>query len=126
MSTLSKLTSPGVLRCATVLSTLLMSLGAANVYAAGEIQPRMETASCEKPEYPTRWQDEGTTGTTMVGVLVDADGKVLASKVISSSGSARVDRASVKASARCKFQPGARDGQAAPSWTKVQYSWVVE
>lgn len=123
---MSVLSTRNTLRCAALMSTLALSLSATPAMAAGEVQPRMETATCEKPEYPLRWQEEGESGTVMVAVLVDADGKVMASKVVNSSGSTRVDRASVRASARCKFQPAAREGQAVPSWTKVQYSWNLE
>lgn len=123
---MSVLSTRNTLRCAALLSTLALSLTAGSAFAAGEVQPRMETATCEKPEYPARWQDEGETGTVMVAVLVDTDGKPLVSKVVTSSGSSKVDRASLKASTKCKFQPGASDGKAVPSWTHVQYSWVVE
>ncbi|NHZ77955.1 TonB family protein [Massilia sp. CCM 8695] len=112
-------------RFATVLSATLLCLSATQAMA--EDRPaRLEVAGCEKPEFPVRWQDDGESGTVTIAYLVDTDGKVVQSKVLESSGAVRVDRASVRAGARCKFEPGAKDGQAALAWAKVKYSWVVE
>ncbi len=58
----------------------------------------------------------------VVGLLVDADGKVAESKIVSSSGHPRLDRASAKASAQCRFKPA----KATQGWTKVRYTWVID
>lgn len=123
MSPLMKLkqSSPFELLCAA----LLLSLCAGSASAAGGSAARLESASCAVPAFPARWQEDGDTGIVTLAVLVGADGKVMASKLLSSSGIARVDRASLKASSQCTFQPGAKD-QSMPAWTKVRYSWVVE
>ncbi len=112
-------------RFAAVLSATLLCVASTQVMAA-ERAARIDESACEKPEYPSRWQDEGESGSVTVAYLVDTDGKVLQSKVLESSGAPRIDRASVRAGARCKFQPGDRDGQAALAWAKVKYSWIVE
>ncbi len=112
-------------RFATILSATMLCLAASSTLAA-ERPARIDDAACDKPEFPVRWQEDGEAGSVTVAYLVDTDGKVLQSKVLESSGAARIDRASVRAGARCKFQPGARDGQAALAWAKVKYSWVVD
>ena len=112
-------------RFATVLSATLLCLALAHVMA-GERAARINDAACEKPDFPARWQEDGDSTSVTVAYLVDTDGKVLQSKVLESSGAPRIDRASVRAGARCTFQPGDRDGQAAMAWAKVKYSWVVE
>lgn len=121
MSPSIKQSSPFELLCAA----LLLSLCAGSASAAGASLARAESGTCAVPEFPVRWQEDGVSGVVTVEVLVGADGKVTASRLLDSSGIGRVDRASLKASAQCKFQPGARD-QSAPAWTKVRYSWVVE
>ena len=123
MSPLMKLkqSSPFELLCAA----LLLSLCAGSASAAGASGARAESASCAVPAFPARWQEDGDTGIVTLAVLVGADGKVMASKLLHSSGITRVDRASLKASSQCTFQPGARD-QSMPAWTKVRYNWVVE
>lgn len=113
-------------RRTTALSALLLSVFAGNAFAAGDRPSRPEAESCAAPEYPSYWQADGDSGNVTVAVQVDADGKVINSKVLSSSGFSRVDRASVKASARCKFKPAAKEGKAEPSWAKIQYKWIVE
>ena len=112
-------------RIATAVSAVLLSVCAVPASAA-EQAARVDTASCEKPAYPSRWVSSGEEGDVVVAYLVDTDGRVTASKVVESSGSARVDRASVKAGAQCKFQPAARDGQGLAGWAKVRYSWVIQ
>jgi periplasmic protein TonB len=113
-------------RVSTVLSILLLSLAAPLAIAAGA-NATVDPKDCETPEFPARWQNEGDSGNVVVAFLVGADGKVLDSKLVESSGIVRVDRASVRAGARCKFQPGvAANGQAAASWAKVKYTWVID
>lgn len=109
-----------------LIPAVMLSLTAASAFAAGESEARNPSATCEAPEFPARWQDEGDNGVVTLAVLVGEDGKVMASRLLSSSGIARVDRASLKASAKCKFQPTAKDNQTMPAWTRVQYNWVVE
>jgi TonB family protein len=111
-----------------LLPAVVLSLAAGSAFAAGEsaASAPAPAVSCEAPEFPTRWQEEGDSGTVTLAVLVGEDGKVMASRLLSSSGIARVDRASLKASAKCRFQPAAGGNQSMPAWTRVQYTWVVE
>lgn len=109
-----------------LIPAVMLSLAAGSAFGAGESGARTPTAKCEAPAFPTRWQEEGDTGIVTLAVLVAEDGKVMESRLLNSSGIARVDRASLKASARCKFQPVAKDNASAPAWTRVQYNWVVE
>jgi protein TonB len=111
-------------RHVAVLSSLILAVLAPQAMAANQAA-RIEAASCEKPEFPMRWQTDGDNTDVLVAFLVDADGKVVESKVLESSGDTRVDRASARAGSRCSFKPGAKDGKAAASWTQVRYSWVL-
>jgi protein TonB len=112
-------------RSAVVVSILLLCLAAGQAMAA-DVSAKIDPRECDKPDYPLRWQSEGDSGNVLVAFLVGADGKVTQSKIVESSGSARVDRASARAGARCKFEPAAKNGQAAPSWAKVRYTWLLE
>lgn len=93
--------------------------------AAGSSQARIDAAACDKPYFPARWQNDVDGASVVVGYLVGADGKVLDSKIVETSGFGYIDRASQRAGARCKFVP-AGGSQAAAVWTKVKYSWVVD
>jgi len=112
-------------RCAAVVSILLLCMAAGQTMAA-DVSAKIDAKDCEKPDYPVRWVNEGDSGNVIVAFLVGPDGKVMDSKIVESSGSLRVDRASAKAGARCKFQPGEKNGLAAASWTKVRYSWQMD
>ncbi|HEU4777565.1 MAG TPA: TonB family protein [Telluria sp.] len=101
------------------VSALLLTL-AAPLAMAATVDPK----DCAKPEFPARWLNEGDSGNVVVAFLVGADGKVLESKLVESSGFPRVDRASIRAGAACKFKP-ASDLSAA-SWAKVKYTWVAD
>jgi protein TonB len=105
------------------IAALILSLSAVPAIAAGTAAtPSVDTLDCAKPDYPIRWQNEGDSGSVVVAFLVGADGRVVDSKIVQSSGYVRVDRASVRAVERCKFA-AAPAGQA---WSKVRYSWVME
>lgn len=105
------------------VSALLMSL-AAPLALAADTAITVDPKECEVPSFPTRWQNDGDSGNVIVAYLVGTDGKVLESKLVESSGSSRVDRASVRAGARCKFQPAS--GQTVAGWAKVKYTWTVD
>lgn len=108
---------------ATRLAALMLALSAMPAIAAGAAgRPSTAPQECAKPEYPVRWQEDGQNRNVVVAFLVDADGRVAASKVVQSSGHMKVDRASVRAIERCTFAPAA----GAPAWSKVRYSWIVE
>jgi TonB family protein len=117
-----------------LIPAVVLSLAAGSAFAGGTGESGARNApagsstspTCAVPEFPARWQDEGDTGIVTLAVLVGEDGKVMASRLVNSSGIARVDRASLRASAKCKFQPAAKDSPSAPAWTRVQYNWVVE
>jgi TonB family protein len=107
-----------------IIAALLLS-AAVPAMAAGSNVARIDTAGCEKPHFPVRWQNEGDSGSVVVGYLIGTDGKVMESKIVASSGMAWIDRASERAGARCRFQP-AEGSSAAATWTTVKYSWTVD
>ncbi len=109
---------------AALAAVLFLSCAAMPASAAGTSVARIDAAACEKPHFPARWQNDADGATVVIGYLVTAEGKVVDSKIVQSSGLSHVDRASERAGARCKFVP-AEGSDAAASWTKVKYSWVV-
>jgi periplasmic protein TonB len=100
-------------------AAILLAL-AAPLSMAATVDPK----DCTTPEFQARWLNEGDSGNVVVAFLVGADGKVLDSKLVESSGYPRVDRASIRAGAGCKFKPAS--DQSAASWAKVKYTWVVD
>jgi TonB family protein len=102
------------------LSTLSNQASAATSAAA---PTRLANAECEAPAYRNSWQDDELSGNVKLAVLVDASGNVQQTKVISSSGHVALDKASLRASTACKFQPASNGS--APVWAQVQYKWVL-
>jgi protein TonB len=90
------------------------------------VAPVVQAKSCQPPEYPSASRRLGESGTVLLNFLIDADGKVVESRVDSSSGVERLDEAARKALALCKFSPGTVDGKAEQSWHKLKYVWKLD
>ncbi|SHN09945.1 TonB family C-terminal domain-containing protein [Duganella sacchari] len=91
--------------------------------AASTSNSRLSNAECNVPNYRTAWQDDDLQGNVKLAVLVDANGNVQDTKVISSSGHVALDKASLRAGASCKFKPASNGSE--PVWAQVQYNWVL-
>jgi protein TonB len=82
--------------------------------------------ACALPDYPARAARDGTTGTTLLALLVGADGRVSASRIERSSGSRDLDRAAVNALSLCKFKPATNNGVAEAGWAQLAYVWTLD
>jgi protein TonB len=111
-----------IARSIAALSLIAIST-LSNPASAAPAASRLNNANCEVPSYRTSWQDDELQGAVKLAVLVDANGKVQDTKVISSSGVAALDKASLRAGASCKFQPASNGSD--PVWAQVQYNWVL-
>ena len=65
----------------------------------------------------------GEAGSVVLQLLVGVDGKVTDSKVETSSGYERLDKAAQAALSRCKFEPGTVDGVPSPAWAQLKYTF---
>ncbi|NGZ87378.1 TonB family protein [Duganella aceris] len=119
------MTKTTILAAATVLLLASFAGQASAAGAVGTAASRLADADCNVPSYRNSWQDDEVQGAVKLAVLVDAEGNVQESKVISSSGHVSLDKASQRASATCKFKAAAKDSSAAPVWAQVQYNWVL-
>jgi protein TonB len=105
-------------------SSLLLSAFASQA-SASDFQARYDKDSCAMPEYPAPWRTEEQQGDVKLELLVGADGNVVDAKLLESSGYSTLDKASLRASVKCKFKPVAKNGEMAQGWVKVQYVWVI-
>jgi protein TonB len=78
---------------------------------------------CEEPEYPSTSRRNEEEGTVVLRFLVDVDGHVIDSKIATTSGFARLDRAARETLSRCVFKPGTVDGKPEQSWANIRYTW---
>lgn len=107
----------------SIAAVALIALSTINPASAANTS-RLANADCDVPQYRNSWQDDELQGNVKLNVLVDAQGNVQDTKVISSSGSSALDKASLRASTSCKFKPATSNG-AEPVWAQVQYKWVL-
>lgn len=85
-----------------------------------------DARSCALPDYPARAAREGIAGTTLLALLVGADGRVSASRIERSSGSRDLDRAAVNALSLCRFKPATNNGVAEAGWAQLAYVWTLD
>ena len=90
------------------------------------VAPVVDAKSCAKPEYPAASKRLQETGAVFLNFLVGLDGRVIDSKVDTSSGFERLDEAALKALSLCSFKPGMVDGKPEQSWHKLKYVWKLE
>lgn len=106
--------------------------GTAEVKAAPLAPPAMRSAvladakSCATPDYPARAARNGDTGTVTLALLVGANGSVLSSRILSSSGSRELDRAAQSALSLCTFQPAMENGRPQEGWARIAYVWTLD
>ncbi len=85
--------------------------------------PVVKAKNCREPDYPPVSERLGEVGTVVLQLLVGVDGKVTDSKIETSSGFERLDKAAVAALSRCKFTPGEVNGQPTPAWANLKYTF---
>lgn len=86
----------------------------------------VNSANCEKPEYPSASKRLEEEGTVSLRFLVGSDGKVIQSEVEKSSGYKRLDEAARAGLSRCQFKPATVDGKPEQAWASMKYTWRLE
>lgn len=81
--------------------------------------------SCEDPEYPPMSRRNEEQGTVILRFLIDVNGHVIDSKIVTSSGFSRLDRIAKDAFSRCVFKPGTVDGKPEQSWVSIRHIWQL-
>lgn len=81
--------------------------------------------NCREPDYPPASLRMGESGTVTLAFMIGTDGKVVESKVQTTSGFARLDEAARNALSRCKFTPGSFNGVPEQAWASMKYTWQI-
>jgi TonB family protein len=119
--------SAGSLLATTCLAILLAGCHTstpAPVAAPAVRVPASMPAACTPPAWPPGEQRRGAQGRVTLHFTVEADGKVSAAAVISSSGYPALDQAARDALAKCVFQPETLDGKPVASKVIMPYEWI--
>lgn len=82
-------------------------------------------ANCETPPYPAAARRAGETGVVRLNVLINADGRILESKMARTSGSKRLDEAAKEGLSGCKPKPAIVDGKPERSWVIVEFRFSL-
>jgi periplasmic protein TonB len=99
---------------------------------AAPVKPAVRTAattvagSCDKPDYPSISRRAGEEGTTGLSLVISEEGKVIQSRVSSSSGYPRLDETARAALSKCTFKPATADGKAVQGSTSISYVWSLD
>jgi TonB family protein len=93
---------------------------------ASAVQGRVITTSCGKPVYPAQALERKIEGTSTIRFLLSPEGKVLESRLESSSGDASLDEAARSALSQCTFTPPLYNGKPVRAWTAVRYVWKAD
>jgi TonB family protein len=80
---------------------------------------------CTQPRYPEAALERGETGISLIAFLVRADGTVIRSVVLDSSGSEDLDRKTQTAMSRCMFTPPSVPTEPEGIWIPVAYTWSL-
>jgi protein TonB len=86
----------------------------------------VNSANCEKPEYPSASRRMEEEGTVSLRFLIGPDGKVIQSEIEKSSGYKRLDEAARAGLSRCQFRPATVDGKPEQAWASMKYTWRLE
>ncbi len=95
-----------------------------------EQKPSLPAAEIATPgacnaAWPEVAPDSQPGGTVELAILVTENGKAGDVKVVKSSKSRALDKASLQAVARCTFVPVTVNGVVQMSWATLKYDWVA-
>jgi len=91
------------------------------------VMPKIDARHSSEPEYPPTSRRLGEQGSLILQVLVDVDGRVVASKLVQSSGFARLDEAALEGvKTNYRFTPGSLDGKPAEMWYTFRFTWKLK
>jgi TonB family protein len=93
------------------------------------VRPTFAVAKdCTLPEYPQEARHNGEAGVVTAEYLVGPDGHVLNARVVRSSGSPSLDKATLDGLSKCVWKPATRNGQVVSEavWASLNYTWRVQ
>ena len=109
-------------RFLSIASALLLSVISTVAMANEEVKtPRLVT--CATPTYEEKSILKDEEGIVKLALRIGSDGKVLDAKLLTSSGFANLDKASLSAVQGCSFT--ANMPEAAAAWSNISFNWIL-
>lgn len=85
----------------------------------------IDWTSCKRPAYPEYSMRKNEQGAVTVDVDLDANARLLSSRVSKSSGFERLDTATKSAIDKCRFHAATLDGVPVASTAVVRFTWAL-
>ncbi|UTY59997.1 TonB family protein [Massilia sp. erpn] len=105
-----------------VLCAMAAAVSAQQTPALSATTPAIiDFAHCFKPEWPQLVGDVEMQTAATLAYQVGVDGKLLAARLLQSSGSTAFDQAALAAGRACRFQPAAVNGKPVAAWLQFRY-----
>ncbi|MCX7995225.1 MAG: energy transducer TonB [candidate division WOR-3 bacterium] len=92
-------------------------------YSKVEIKP--QPVYMPAPDYPTLAIKAGIEGKTVVKMLVDVDGSVIAAEILKSSGNGMLDESALDAAKKSRFTPAKQRDRFVRVWVVRQYEFKL-
>lgn len=89
------------------------------------VDAAIDWSSCKRPAYPESSMRKNEQGVVTVDVELDANARMLGSRVSQSSGFERLDTATKNAIDKCRFRSATLDGVPVASTAVVRFTWAL-
>jgi protein TonB len=109
-----------------IAAALCATGGSALAGEEGFSLPVLNQSLCAAPIYPKSSLRSGEEGVVVMAVHVGADGSVLDTKIMLSSGSPALDQATQAGNRHCRFTPGQVGSRPVAMWMQVPYIWALD
>jgi TonB family protein len=107
-------------RFSSIASAVLFTL-ISNVALANEEIKAPSLVTCATPTYAEKSIIKDEEGIVKLALRIGVDGKVVDAKVLTSSGFANLDKASLSAVQDCSFTANASDSV----WANISFNWIL-
>ena len=116
------------LKIITISIAISLLIGACSTPSNNVITTRAKTkpSTCGRPAYPRASMAAKETGVVDVSLHISKEGRVIETKIASSSGHQRLDSTAALAMRACEFVPATVNGVAIDSWEKMRWIWRTE
>lgn len=109
-------------RFLTITSAFLLSFISSVAMATEEIKtPRL--IACATPTYEEKSIRRDEEGIVKLALRIGVDGKVLDAKLLSSSGFANLDKATLSAVQGCSFTSNTLEMPT--TWSNISFNWIL-
>jgi protein TonB len=88
-----------------------------------EVKPILKTLP--QPIYPEAARIAGIEGNVVVEALVDIDGKIIDTRILSSSGNIALDQAAIEAARRALFSPAKQRDKFVRVWVSIPFRFTL-